>query len=51
MHNFKHDFYGNDMRVLLLGYIRPELDYTNRGTLSPLGSTVSGSKAVCQMHS
>ncbi|KAL5488139.1 FMN1 [Sanghuangporus weigelae] len=33
MHVFKHDFYGNDMRVLLLGYIRPELDYTSREAL------------------
>ena len=32
MHEFKNDFYGNEMRVLVLGYIRPELDYTSRGT-------------------
>lgn len=32
MHEYKNDFYGNEMRVLVLGYIRPELDYTSRGT-------------------
>lgn len=31
MHNFENDFYGNEMRVLVLGHIRPELDYTSRG--------------------
>jgi len=31
MHEFKADFYGYDMRVVVLGYIRPELDYTSRG--------------------
>ncbi|KAG0357010.1 riboflavin kinase [Podila minutissima] len=28
MHNFHKDFYGDDLRVVVLGYIRPELDYT-----------------------
>ncbi|KAG0018612.1 riboflavin kinase [Podila clonocystis] len=28
MHNFHKDFYGDDLRVIVLGYIRPELDYT-----------------------
>ena len=31
MHDYKNDFYGKEMRVLVLGYIRPELDYTSRG--------------------
>ena len=31
MHNFESDFYGHFMKVLVLGYIRPELDYTSRG--------------------
>jgi hypothetical protein len=31
MHDFKTDFYGFEMRALVLGYIRPELDYTSRG--------------------
>jgi riboflavin kinase len=33
MHNFKADFYGYEMRALVLGYIRPELDYTSREAL------------------
>ncbi|KAF9577699.1 riboflavin kinase, partial [Lunasporangiospora selenospora] len=28
MHKFHRDFYGDDLRVIVLGYIRPELDYT-----------------------
>ncbi|KAF9898030.1 riboflavin kinase, partial [Lobosporangium transversale] len=28
MHNFHRDFYGDELRVIVLGYIRPELDYT-----------------------
>lgn len=31
MHNFHRDFYGDDLRVVVLGYIRPELDYTTLG--------------------
>jgi riboflavin kinase len=31
MHAFKADFYGSDMQAVVLGYIRPELDYTSRG--------------------
>lgn len=31
MHDFKTDFYGHDMKAIVLGYIRPELDYTTRG--------------------
>ena len=33
MHNFKSDFYGHEMKVIVLGYIRPELDYISRGEL------------------
>lgn len=33
MHQFKADFYGHNMNALVLGYIRPELDYTSRGVL------------------
>lgn len=28
MHEYGRDFYGEDMRVLVTGYLRPELDYT-----------------------
>jgi riboflavin kinase len=31
MHDFATDFYGYELRVLVLGYIRPELDYISRG--------------------
>lgn len=34
MYPFKSDFYGFEMRVIVLGYIRPELNYTTRGELS-----------------
>ncbi|KAI9634458.1 putative riboflavin kinase [Dioszegia hungarica] len=33
IHPFSHDFYGHDMSVLVLGYIRPELDYTSKDAL------------------
>ena len=32
MHPFDAEFYGHEMRAVVLGYIRPELDYTSRGT-------------------
>jgi riboflavin kinase len=33
MHDFHTDFYGYEMKSLVLGYIRPELDYTSREAL------------------
>jgi FAD synthase len=36
MHEFKTDFYGHHLKSLVLGYIRPELDYTSRGQYPPL---------------
>ncbi|KAJ4492903.1 hypothetical protein C8J55DRAFT_501693 [Lentinula edodes] len=33
LHEFENDFYGYDMKVLVLGYIRPELDYVSREAL------------------
>ncbi|RDB23238.1 Riboflavin kinase [Hypsizygus marmoreus] len=33
MHEFQSDFYGLEMRAIVLGYIRPELDYTSREAL------------------
>ena len=33
MHAFQSDFYGHEMRAVVLGYIRPELDYISRGML------------------
>jgi len=33
MHKFQSDFYGLEMRTIVLGYIRPELDYVSREAL------------------
>ncbi|CAD6449385.1 2156af56-60de-4431-81d5-ca79ac8cd4e7 [Sclerotinia trifoliorum] len=33
LHTFTQDFYGSQMRVKILGYIRPELDYVDRESL------------------
>ncbi|TFK86490.1 riboflavin kinase [Polyporus arcularius HHB13444] len=33
MHEFTNDFYGHHMKVMILGYIRPELDYVSREAL------------------
>ena len=33
MHDFPTDFYGYEMRAVVLGYIRPELDYVSKGAL------------------
>ncbi|KAG5343025.1 Riboflavin kinase [Termitomyces sp. T112] len=33
MHDFQSDFYDLEMRAVVLGYIRPELDYTSREAL------------------
>ncbi|KAG6843310.1 hypothetical protein H0H87_005963 [Tephrocybe sp. NHM501043] len=33
MHDFQADFYGLEMRAVVLGYIRPELDYISREAL------------------
>ncbi|KZT58750.1 riboflavin kinase [Calocera cornea HHB12733] len=33
IHKFEKDFYGHEISVVVLGYIRPELDYTSREAL------------------
>jgi len=33
MHPFDADFYGHEMKAIVLGYIRPELDYSSREDL------------------
>ncbi|KAF8974612.1 riboflavin kinase [Flammula alnicola] len=33
MHDFQTDFYGHEMKAIVLGYIRPELDYVSREAL------------------
>lgn len=37
MHHYRDEFYGTDMSVVVLGYIRPELDYVSRGEW-PIGA-------------
>ena len=40
MHPFDSDFYGHEMKAIVLGYIRPELNYTSRGAhplILPIG--------------
>jgi len=32
MCEFEEDFYGKEMRVIVLGYIRPEHNYTSKGS-------------------
>ncbi len=34
MHEYTADFYGMELRAVVLGYIRPELDFTTMGALS-----------------
>lgn len=36
LHEFHEDFYGYQLKAVVLGYIRPELDYTSRGELCSL---------------
>lgn len=31
MHDFPRDFYGFELRALVLGYIRPQFDYDSQG--------------------
>lgn len=34
MHKFAADFYGLEIRVVVLGYIRPEYNYVDKGELT-----------------
>jgi riboflavin kinase len=33
MRQYENDFYGQEMRVIVLGYIRPEYNYVSKGIL------------------
>lgn len=35
MHKYPRDFYGATARAVILGYIRPELNYTTVGECPP----------------
>lgn len=47
MHNYGIDFYGKNMRVIVTGYVRPELDYS---TLEALIEDIEFDKKVA-IHS
>ncbi|EOR04886.1 hypothetical protein E3P92_00197 [Wallemia ichthyophaga] len=47
MHNYDMDFYGKNMRVIVTGYVRPELDYS---TLEALIEDIEFDKKVA-IHS
>lgn len=34
IHKFDQDFYGKELRAVILGFIRPELDYPSLGNIS-----------------
>jgi riboflavin kinase len=33
MHTFGHDFYGRQLNLIILGFIRPEYDYVSKESL------------------
>jgi riboflavin kinase len=37
MHPYHNDFYGKEMKVMVLGYIRPEYNYVSKGLLVGTG--------------
>ena len=47
MHEFANDFYGLEIRVVVLGYVRPEYNYDSMGRLS-LALALPSSSAVGQ---
>jgi len=38
MKDYDHDFYGEEMRAIVLGYIRPEYNYVSKGNFSDDGT-------------
>ena len=34
LHDYPHDFYGKELRVVILGFIRPEYNYAGLGAFS-----------------
>ena len=41
MHKFKEDFYGSELSVVVLGYIRPEKSFSSLGKYHPIASHYS----------
>ena len=31
IHQYEQDFYGEELKIVILGFIRPELNYTTKG--------------------
>jgi riboflavin kinase len=46
MHPFPSEFYGHRMSIVVLGYIRPELNYISKGEIVALGSFLLGSVSL-----
>lgn len=50
MHEYQSDFYGHELRVVVLGYIRPELDYTSRGGCKDTSVAGNANHTASKMH-
>lgn len=50
MHGFQTDFYGYHLKTLVLGHIRPELDYTSRGKSSLVMLLIKPLTILLQRH-
>lgn len=55
MHKFHHDFYGAALKVAILGYMRPELNYTTKGMYflskhTPMFIYTNGLRSSHQRH-
>jgi hypothetical protein len=42
MCHYDSDFYGKEMKVIVLGYIRPEYNYTSKGILQTFSAHSRG---------
>lgn len=45
LHDYKNDFYGKELRIVMLGFIRPEYNYTS---LESLIDDIETDKAVAK---
>jgi riboflavin kinase len=46
IHEFPEDFYGVSIRVLVLGFIRPEQNYCSLGRLNRIGRMNTGDRLL-----
>lgn len=42
MCHYDNDFYGKEMKVIVLGYIRPEYNYTSKGISKTFTAHIRG---------